>query len=106
MDGRAEEVVERVPVAGEGLDLREHSNGKQRVSAEVEEVVVAAYPLDAQHPLPDGGELGLAARQPARSDSSRRRRPRRSGLGRSVRSILLLGVRGRASSVTKAAGTM
>ena len=82
-----------------------HLGGQQRVPAQVEEVVVDADPLHAQHLRPDLGQRRLQlGRAVPRSAAARTRR--RSGAGSALRSSLPFGVSGSASSATNAAGTM
>ena len=75
---------------------------QQRVAAQLEEMVVDAHPLAAPAPRRTG-RRGLA---PAASAGRGTPRPRRCGAGSALRSSLPLGVSGRASSTTNAAGTM
>ena len=91
--GRAAAAPSSCSIAGDEL------RRDQRGDAEVEEVVVDADRLDAEHPLPDRASRRLEACA-ARRLVVRVRAPRR-GAGSALRSILPFGVSGNASSTTK-----
>ena len=87
-----------------GADPRGRLGRQQRVAAQLEEVVVDADPLQAQHLGPDVGEHLLAGVRGRRVGTAAA--GCRSGAGSAWRSTLPLGVSGSASSTTKAEGTM
>ena len=83
----------------------DHLDALDGVPAPLEEVVVDADPVHPEHLLPDRRQelLPQVARGHVRPTRPRRLQP---GAGRARRSSLPLGVSGRASSTTNAAGTM
>ena len=101
--GRAlEQGADRELEAEAGPDPADEPGGEQRMAAEGEEVVVEADGGEPEHLGEDGGQdlLGGAGR-PAAGSVGRRGRG-----GSAARSTLLLGVSGKDSSTTTAAGTM
>ena len=70
--GRSEKNRQRRVMAGQGLDLGEHAGGEEGVSAEVEEVVVAADAGGSEDVLPDPRKLALQPRPGCLAGARRR----------------------------------
>ena len=88
-------------LTGLGHDL----NAEDGIAAQLEEVIAPAHPIDAQHLSPDLGQ-GLLDRPPGSLISRIELRPHTLRRRQGRRSTLPLGVRGKASSITKCAGTI
>ena len=104
--GVGEECGQGQPPAQALLDPGHEADGQQGVAAQLEEVVVDAHVLHAQHLAPRGVASCSSSSSRGGAKDSAELADTPSGAGRAFLSTLPLGVSGTFSSFTKAEGTM